>query len=234
MFSLLAVVLAPSLFLYHNIFQITSNNQVENSLPFLGLIVAIGLGLLLEATQYNSLRIVLGIILAATSIWSLWLGTNVAYSRQVQSIFQESTFPHNLGNEKLSALNWGEPTRIKNRIPPGDINRILGYLIQSQENFFIFPDFTLFYGILEVPSPQPLVWFHPGLTYSKKYDPVLDDWVVSNLEKNDVRIIIIEQESWFNTKDRLADFPLMETFISENFAIEKQIGNFIIYVYQDQ
>lgn len=231
---LLPAIMSLSLFLYHNIFRITSNNQIENSLPFIGLIAATGLGLLLRAKKFNSLRIIAAIIFVGISIWSLWLGANVAYSRQVHNIFQQSTFPHRLENQKLSALSWGEPTRIKNRIPPGDINRILEYLKQSGENFFIFPDFTLFYGILDVPSPQPLVWFHPGLTYSRKYDSSLDNWLVADLQKNDVRIIIIEQESWFNTTERLADFPLLKTFIADHFEIEKQIGNFIIYVYQDQ
>lgn len=243
---LISITLAPSLFLYHNIFLGTSNNQPENSIPFVGLIAAISFGLLLTTRKIPpgqspkswdiarvlakdfSLFVILGLSAAA-----FWLGANIAISRAVHGIFQGATFPHTLTNDRLSALKWGEPTRIQRRIPPEDINQLVNYLETRDENFFVFPDFTIFYGVLDAPSPQPLVWFHPGLTYSKAYDPELDAWIVSDLKENQVRIIVIEENSWFLTQERLDDFPRLETFLTDHFRLERQIGNFIIYVQKD-
>jgi hypothetical protein len=230
----LAAVLAPSLFLYHNIFLITSNNQAENSLPFIGLIAGIGLGLVTEMNFKKSTRTLLAAGMVILSIWIAWLGVDVAYSRQVHSIFKNSSFPNHLATGKLSAIRWGDPTRIGNLIPAEDFDSLIEYLSTSGENFFVFPDFTILYGAVGVPSPQPLLWFHNGLTYPNEYDPALDDWVVSDLIENQVGIIVIEEQSWFLTAERLDDFPLLEKFITENYAIQEQIGIFIVYVHQDQ
>lgn len=235
---LLAAILAPALFLYHNAFLTTSNNQVENSLPFIGLIAGIGLGLLIPVKgltkRIGILSSAVGFFIIVLVVWSSWLGANVAYSRQVHNIFKQSTFSNHLATGKLSAIKWGEPTRIGNLIPAEDIDRLVAYLDQRGENFFVFPDFTLFYGVLDVPSPQPLLWFHNGLTFSNEYDPTLDQWIISDLQKNQVRIIVIEEQSWFHTDKILSHFPMLQGFIAENFVKEQQIGNFIIYVQQDQ
>ncbi|MEA3349080.1 MAG: glycosyltransferase family 39 protein [Chloroflexota bacterium] len=272
---LLAATLAPSLFLYHNIFLITSNNHVKNSIPFIGLIAAIGFGLLIKVSIHPPLtppatggeskqvpllrRTPLGdagglrgvgseqliikhrkktippaIMRAASALMlivmtaTFFFGVNSAPSRQ-NAIFKHATFPSYLTTEKLSALRWGEPTRIGKVIHADDIDQLASYLDARGENFFIFPDFTIFYGLLNVPSPQPLVWFHEGLTYTKTYDPTLDDWIVSDLQKNQVKIVILEEESWFHTDQRLDAFPQLKSYISNNFVSEDQIGNFIIY-----
>jgi len=242
---LLSITLVPSLFLYHNIFLATSNNQPENSIPFIGLIAAISFGLLLSIRNpskhflknrlpiFSWIKSLSALVMFTLMVTAFWLGANIAISRQVHGIFRESTFPYNLTIDKLSALKWGEPTRIQKRIPPEDINQLVNYLAEQDENFFIFPDFTIFYGILGVPSPQPLVWFHPGLTYSKIYDPELDAWIVSDLKENQVRIIVIEEYSWFLTEERLDDFPQLKSFITDHFIIDQQIGNFIIYVQEN-
>lgn len=232
-----AAVLAPSLFIYHNLFLTTSNNQVENSLPFIGLIAAIGLGLLLPSAQNAAPkplpRVVLGLSVVILSIGSIWLGANVAYSRQVHTIFKRSTFHSSPATGELSAIKWGDPTRVGNLIPAEDIDQLVEYLRETGENFFIFPDFTVFYGVLGAPSPQPLLWFHNGLTYPNEYDPALDQWIVSDLQKNQVRIVVLEEESWFHTDERLEDFPLLESFITQTFVKQESIGNFTIYVRED-
>ena len=231
--QLLATALALSLFIYHNVFLTTSNNQAENSLPFLGLIAAIGLGLLLQSNDDPIARKALLTVVLFLAIWISWLGVDVAYSRQVHSIFKQSTFPNHLSTGRLSAIKWGEPTRIGNLIPAEDIDRLVETLTTRGENFFVFPDFTIVYGTVGVPSPQPLLWFHNGLTYPNEYDSALDAWIVSDLIENQVRIIVIEEQSWFLTDERLDDFPLLESHIRDNFVIEDQIGNFVIYVQQD-
>ena len=242
---LLAVILAPALFIYQNIFLMTSNNQPENSVPFIGLIAAIGLGVLLphkKKIDANSSAILKSkiinlsfvIILLIMMVAVMWLGIDVSVSRQVHGIFSQSTFPYHLEAGRLSAIKWAEPTRIGNPITAEDVNQLINYLEAQRENFFVFPDFTILYGALDVPSPQPLLWFHGGLTYPKEYDPTLDAWIVAELERNQVRIIVFEEASWFHTDLRLADFPQLSAFFAENFVLQKRYGNFLIYWEKDQ
>ncbi|MBC8506992.1 MAG: hypothetical protein ISR58_08765 [Anaerolineales bacterium] len=242
----IAAVLAPSLFLYHNVYLITSNNQPENALPFIGVISAIGFGLLspgkersrsspnLSAMITPTMKLITGgIVTLLIAIVSLY-GLNVSCSRQVHNIFSNSVFGHQLTSENLAALSWAVPTRVGNLIPVEDVNNIVNYLKTQGENFFVFPDFTILYGTLGVQPPQPLLWFHSGLTYSKTYDPMLDAWIVSALQEHQVRIIIVEEQSWFHTDRILEDFPQLSSFIDEKFVYQQRFGNFLIYIIQNQ
>ncbi len=237
---LLAAVSVITLFLYQNVYLITSNNQVESTIPFIGLIAAIGFGLLKpdfdlkHFHQFSTAQRKTALLHAAVFVAMIGLfayGIKVSLSRQVHDIFKASTFPHHMATGKLSALKWGEPTRIHVLIHAEDVDQLVEFLDQQDVNFLIFPDFTILYGILEAPSPQPLLWFHKGLTYPREYDPSIDAWIVSELQENQVQLIVLEAESWFSTDERLADFPQLKSYIDEHFSYEKQIGNFRIYVY---
>ncbi len=231
---LLAAVLVPGLVLYQNVFTISTNNHPANGVPFVGLIAAIGLGLALPSSRQRrrALRVVTSGVMLALMVVTFFVGANIAASRDVHGIFEKSTFPTYMSVEGLSALRWGQPTRIGKTITSEDIEQVAIYLDARDENVFVFPDFTLFYGLLGVPSPQPLVWFHEGLTYpgADHYDPGLDAWLVSDLEKNQVRVVLIEQESHFHTERRLEDFPLLQTYLDEHFELDETIGIFEIYV----
>lgn len=61
--------------------------------------------------------------------------------------------------------------------------------------------------------PQPLVWFHPGLTYPTRYDEALDRRVVSDLERHGVRLVVIERVSFLGTEKRLGHFPQLRAYL---------------------
>lgn len=235
-----AGILAISLFVYQNLFLVTSNNQLENSIPFTGLIAAIGVGLLwpwaenITRKSLNLTQIVRGIMSVALfglMAFMFRYGVEVSFSRQVHSIFKEATFPNHLASGKLSAIQWGVLNHTGPQITADEINQLVEYLETRQENFFIFPDFTILYGIIGVPSPQPLLWFHRGLTYPHPNDPALDAWVVSSLDQHHVQIIVIETESWFDTDKRLSDFPQLQAYIKDHFNLDQRIGEFLIYTH---
>jgi hypothetical protein len=60
------------------------------------------------------------------------------------------------------------------------------------------------------------------------YDASLDKWIVDDLKKNKVEIMIIEKKPpyYHNTLD---DFPQLTSYISESFIETKQIAIFNIY-----
>jgi uncharacterized membrane protein SirB2 len=231
---LLAAVLAPGLVFYQNVFTISTNNHPANGVPFVGIIVAIALGLALPSSRQRNqvLRIATYGTMLVLMVITFFVGADVAASRDVHGIFKKSTFPTYMAVDELSALRWGQPTRIGKTITPDHIERVVAYLDGRGENFFVFPDFTIFYGLLGVPSPQPLVWFHEGLTYpsADHDDPSLDAWIVSDLKENQVRVVVIEQESHFHTERRLEDFPLLQAYLAEHFELDETIGIFELYV----
>jgi hypothetical protein len=110
-----------------------------------------------------------------------------------------------------------------------DVERLTEFLSATNAKFFVFPDFTALYGFLGASSPQPLLWFHKGLTYPREYDERVDKWIVNSLKKNGTDTIILEEYSWFATSARLNDFPLLKKFISANFAKTGRIGIYLIY-----
>jgi hypothetical protein len=158
-------------------------------------------------------------------------GVRVSLSRKVQDIFVKPTFAAPFEVRGLRGLRWGEPTRMGDRSIEGqDVASLLAYLRQRGQRFFIFPDFTIMYGLAGVPSPQPLLWFHEGVTYPEGgHDAALDHWIVTALTQHEVRIVVIEQVAWFNTGKRLDAFPEMKAYIYGRFVRLGQIGTFSIY-----
>jgi hypothetical protein len=232
-----AALLVFLLYLYQNVFLITSNNQIENAIPFLGLMTTLSLGVVWThdkeintkwAEFRRGIKSAFCIGLVGVMVGMGWYGFHVALSRQVHGIFEESTFPYHLSTGRLSAIKWGRPTRIGNPITAEHIDQLVAYLEMEDENFFVFPDFTILYGSVGVPSPQPVLWFHGGLTYPRPNDPSLDAWVVSDLIRHRVTVIVLEDESWFHTDERLADFPQLRAFMDDAFDAENRIGNFVI------
>lgn len=233
---------------FQYLFIATTRNQEENGWPFVGIILAIGIALLFDLLNAPSLMIkiqnhkfislgqkavrvvlVTGILVSVYSVSRS--GIEVSLHRRVQDSVQRSKFPKYFTEEKLKGLKWGQPTRVKGaNIREDEIVSLIGYLRAKNKNFFIFPDFTIFYGLLNVPSPQPVVWFAEGQTYCATHNADLDRWIVDDLKKNMVEIVILEKKCrWFGIHDRLDDFPQLSSYITENFSKVEQIGIFNIY-----
>jgi hypothetical protein len=78
----------------------------------------------------------------------------------------------------------------------------------------VFPDLVALYGIVGVEPPQPLVWFHRGLTYPRTYDVELDRRIVRELERHGVRYVVLERVSFLGTEKRLSQLPLLGAYLA--------------------
>ncbi|MCX7920043.1 MAG: glycosyltransferase family 39 protein [bacterium] len=239
-----AGLLGIGLLIAQYLFTHTTNNQPENGAPFIGIIAAIGIGLWLRISsslQFRnilpqefkrtgvtiSIKLILGLIL----LWLVIQGISVGLNRNVHDVFTNSKFPHYCVEDKLSILRWGNPTHIYGRLlKEEDFVYLLNYLKQQNKSVFIFPDYTIIYGLLNLPSPQPVLWFHKDLTYSLslKHNE-LDNWIVNDLKKNGVELVVLEDISWLGTNSRLDDFPYLKQYIIANFKLSNQIGMFYIF-----
>jgi hypothetical protein len=186
-----------------------------------------------------------GFVTVATRVAFVYLlavGSIVSIARQVHESFEHyhriphvfvvshhSTFTEQFREPALRGLRWGDPTRVGEKpVTANDLRELMADLRARGGNFFTFPDFTFLYAALDVPSPQPLLWFHPGLTYPVQYTPEIDRRVVAALHKQDVRTIVLEGDNFFGTT-QLDNFPELRTFIDRQFAFDRKIGIFSVY-----
>ncbi|MFH1772555.1 MAG: glycosyltransferase family 39 protein [Candidatus Omnitrophota bacterium] len=162
-------------------------------------------------------------------------GGQIALTRQVHSAVKGAASYESFEIKPLKYLKWASPTRLYPEAMPEitvdkrHIDELYLYLKQKGKNFFIFPDFTIFYGLLKKTSPGPLVWFHEGLTYKEGGDSFLDGWLVEGLEGKRVEIIILESRPPYGYDVRLGDFPLFRDYVFDNFDLVNEIGIFHIY-----
>ncbi|MFN0054069.1 MAG: ArnT family glycosyltransferase [Planctomycetales bacterium] len=170
-------------------------------------------------------RTLLTLAIAACAIQ----GMRIAWSRNVHDIFSRKThFGDRTNIPGLTQLRWGQPTPVKSvTIEEQEVAQLVELLREEQKPFFVFPDFTILYGLLGQPSPQPLLWFHKGLTYPEEYDETLDRWIVESLKARNVELVVLQEDSWFGTSaELLDDFPRLYQMIDEEFELLKVIGSF--------
>jgi hypothetical protein len=74
-----------------------------------------------------------------------------------------------------------------------DFEATVRHLRGTKGNFFVMGDSVLLYGLLRVPSPQPLLYFQAGHSFLAQDLPYLDEWMVSSLKRNDVRVVVGEK-----------------------------------------
>jgi hypothetical protein len=235
----LSIVICLYLVVFQYLFTNTTLNQPENALGFFGISFALAMGLLMRLTggraagRYRAglvLRTVMFAGIAAGVVLASVAGVGVAMDRRVHDILRGASYNGPAEVERLEHLRWAEPTRIGGfNISEASIVRLYEYLKQRDENFFVFPDFTIFYGIVGTPSPQPVLWFHRWVTYDPGSNTEIDERIVRDLKRNNVTIFILEQVAWFNTGKRLADFPCTKEYLMNNFARVGQIGIFSIH-----
>ena len=246
--DVIASILAIYLAIFQYFFIYTTHNSPANAFPFIGIIFGIGVMTTLRILNESKFRPLINnqifnkTVVSIITIFFIYInlqGISISMLRKVQGGFPDhpkhfKTFTEN----KLKHLKWISPTHLFDpekgmtnwEIKKEDFENLFLYLKKKDKNFFIFPDNTIFYGLLNKPSPQPILWFDKGLTYRNDYELNIDNWIVEKLITNHIQTVVIEKHSFFGTYERLNDFPIMKKYIYQNFKKNKEIGIFDIYV----
>ena len=248
--QLLAATTIVSLFSLQALFIHLTINEPELGFPFCGVILILAVllardllvprDLAREGTKKQEVqqqRLFVRTLLSVLALAASWLlmtqGWEVAMSRRVHDIFWRSEFREEAVSKALSPVKWAIPTRAARRsqetISVDDVDNLAVFLAEEQENFFIFPDFTLMYGLTGKVPPQPILWFHRGLTYSSTYSATLDHRIVRDLIRNEVEYVVLEKDSFRGTRERLSHFPVVERYIQSRFQLLREIGIFQIH-----
>ena len=62
---------------------------------------------------------------------------------------------------------------------------------------------------------QPLLYFHPGQSYSSADQVDLDRQIVDALERNQVESVVVERASFMGTHKLLGEFPRLDGWIAD-------------------
>lgn len=179
---------------------------------------------------------------AGLFVYLFALGASVAAFRLVHESFPRAAgYPHlcaavgagrfeaAFSAPALAGLRWGAPTVVgRTNVPAEEVEALVTLLRERGEPFFVFPDFTFLYAAAEVPSPQPVLWFHKGLTYPACYCEALDAAVVASLRRHGVETVVLESDAHLDVQARLDDFPLLRRYIETEFAYETRLGFFVL------
>jgi len=249
---LVNVFLCMALACLSHFFSSTMNNNPTQAYALIGIILGIAGGLYGEflskereaeglrpqARRKLLQRRLVGVCLVV--IPTLIYGGQRAYFRREQASVSGARLYEYVDFPGLSSLRWAAPTytvivrkdlglpRDKKELPLSEFMTLLNYLNDTQENFWAFPDYTLLHGLFGRPTPQPLLWFHKGLTYPQEYSPLLDKLVLDALVKNSVTLIVMEKHSFLRPDRILADFPVVRAYLAANFAPTHDFGSFVI------
>jgi hypothetical protein len=192
-------------------------------------------------------------VIGGLALYSAGEGLMVAHGRFVQEFAPGATFDQGLHVPGAERVRWGEPTRITPQfcsslgdmckissastaldhsyelLQREDFEQVAMRLRERSGNFFVFPDATMLYGLTGRPSPQPLLYFHPGQSYSLADQATLDRTIVAALERNHVRSIVLERASFMGTHKLLAEFPELDAWIARHFELSEEIGNYHLF-----
>lgn len=174
-------------------------------------------------------RPVFGIGLAAVVVCQVeYRGLRDSWDRTVHDIFAGSHFGEYSRVPGLERLRWGIPTCVHGiETTDEQMVQLVDYLRREGKPFFVFPDMTMLYALVGEISPQPLLWFHHGLTYPNQYEAALDRRIVESLERNGVEIVVLQNAAWFgDAAEQLTRFPILEAYVRDSFTRVSDDGPF--------
>ena len=223
-------LLCIALHFHQTLFTILTRNHPENGYPFGGLILALSLMTVPWAFDHKRLRRLGTIIGVFLLVWALARGLRVSGVRAVhRPVLKNGTYEESLDVDGWRALRWGNPTLYeKQSLELAQLEGVIEHLEARGGNFFVFPEHTFLYALLGRVSPQPLLWFHAGVTYPKAYDEDLDRRVVADLERHDVRTVVFEERAFLPAEEHLQSFPLLRRFLADEFHETARHGWFVL------
>jgi hypothetical protein len=236
--ALIVWIVAGSVF-YQNLFKLHTDNEIENSLPYLGLVYGLSFGLFWKYGVSEEIRTASrakkALLIGAGCIvlgLPFYAGLRDSWSRRVQEFPSGATFTNSIQVPGMSGVKWGEPTYfgLESTISHQDFEALNTWLSAQNVNFFVFPDSTILYGLHGRVSPQPWLYFSPGHSFLKEELPKVDAAVVESLHRNNVRVVILEKDSWVKNQNLWKEMPRLKAWIEQDFEKAQEFGVYDVRV----
>jgi hypothetical protein len=230
---------------YQNLFKVHTDNEVENAVPFLGLVYGLAFGLLLDASfrwgilkegaERNKARanayLLVSLIVLTFPVVS---GARYSWERSANEFERGARFTNSLNVTGMSRVKWGEPTIMEphddTQLSQSEFESLNRRLDELDSNFFVFVDSTMLYGMHHRVSPQPWLYFSEGHSFRRGDLPAMDATIVDSLIKNNVRVVVLEKRSWLGNEKVLNDLPGLKEWIHRNFQQDTSFGIFEVWV----
>ena len=230
------------------VFQVTTRNEEENVLFLSALAVSLAVSLALlivrnfdvipvaavtPALRLPSRRVVALVCAGSLCLFQLGFlfhGTRVAWRRLVQEFEPGAVFSVRMRDPGLNGLLCGSPGIFAQTVELKceDFEAVTAYLKQKPGNFYIFGDAVLLYGLLQRPSPQPVLHFMRTYEFLSSQLPGVDQAMVHALRKNGVTTIVNETSRWYFT-DPVQTFPALWRYMQEDFTITARFGIYEVW-----
>jgi len=232
---------------YQNLFSLHTSNEIENCLPYLGLIYALSIGLLVQALRDGAIPqhdFTIKPLTRAAYVCSIALvlavpfydGILSSWSRMVQEFGPGTRFAMPLQVPGMSTMKWAEPTMIssgvvahRTELSREDFEALNAWLSTTDSNFFVFKDSIILYGLHHRVSPQPWLYFSPGHSFLQEELPRVDAVVVESLHRNNIQVIVLEKESWLEDGDLWMKMPRLRSWIMDDFEYVKEFGIYQVF-----
>jgi hypothetical protein len=231
--------------LFQNLFKVHSDNEMENAVPYLGLVYGLAFGLLLEtSSRWGELKDGVAGNRARTATYlcvslivmsfPLVSGFRYAWNRSANEFTEPTAFNQSLHVTGMDRVKWGEPTIVepqdKTKLTKTEFEALNRHLDELDRNFFVFVDSTMLYGLHQRVSPQPWLYFSEGHSFRKEELTEMDARVKASLIRNDVKVVILEKRSWLGNERLLSVMPQLRDWIHQNFQKEATYGIFEVWI----
>jgi 4-amino-4-deoxy-L-arabinose transferase-like glycosyltransferase len=224
----LAIGLATAIPFFQAVFQMTTLNSPCNVAFWSALSLASGVGLLFLMPGAAGRGGLWAKMLACfISVFLLFEMVFHSWNRSVHDVFPNGSahLSRPLRVPGLQNVFWISPTTQGDVvIDPQSINAVGGYLVSNRHDFLLIGDSSYLYGLSGVVPPQPLLYFQANHYYLKQDIPAIDDWILTDLRKRDIRMIVREKKNVFGD----FPFPSSNRWIAANFQPGPAFGNFEI------
>ena len=219
--STLGFAVALSLASLQWVFIRVTSNLPDNAFGFAGLADVLALLAALEALWPGGpaavgswKRMAQAGLVAVVALPLAFAGRDLARSRLVHDYWFEIHYRNAPVSRALAPARWSARHDDPRAIRVEDVDALVDFLRERGDPFFVFPDFVALYGLAGAEPPQPLLWFHRGLTYPTQYDEELDRRIVRELVRHRVRYVVVESVSFLGTEKRLSHFPLLRDYLA--------------------
>lgn len=215
--STLGFAVALSLASLQWLFIRVTSNLPDNAFGLAGLADTLALLAVLEARPPGAAwrrRVAEAGLVAVVALPLAFAGRDLARARLVHDYWFEIHYRNAPVSRALAPARWSARLDDPRAIRVEDVDALVDFLRQRRDPFFVFPDFVALYGLAGAEPPQPLVWFHRGLTHPTQYDEELDRRIVGELVRHRVRYVVVESVSFLGTEKRLSHFPLLRDYLA--------------------
>lgn len=209
-------------------FALLTQNQAQNAMAWLALAFAASASSLLRRASRRVRTFAIAGCCAVLLFDAVHLHQAVNLPRRVHDRLGPRVSEPELP-PALRFLDYRTPERVP--YTRKDLVEVSAFLQSDARPFFLLGDASVLYGASGISSISPVLWFHAGLTYPTRNQPVrhreFETELLHALRRASVELLVVEEPATWNGTT-LAEFPRLRD-IARNARGRRSFGAFTVY-----